>query len=130
MSAGAPRGLVNTHNIFEVDTSITRSDLYDADGDNNNMNMDYFMDLYNLQKDAEDPHYSLDVFFEHATNRFNQSIETNPNFFYGPWSGFFVRNAAYCFAARLLGNASVEYPDGKVGMYHSQHIFFQELTIL
>ncbi|PQE29907.1 oxidase protein [Rutstroemia sp. NJR-2017a WRK4] len=109
---GKPKGLTGTHNIFEVDSSITRSDLYDADGDNNNMNMDYFMDLYNMQKDAEVPHYTLDVFLDHALVRFNQSIATNPSFYYGPWSGWFVRNAAYCFAARIFGNASEEYPNG------------------
>jgi len=83
------------------------------------MNMEYFMDLYNMQKDAEVPHYTLDVFLDHALVRFNQSIATNPNFYYGPWSGWFVRNAAYCFAARIFGNASEEYPNGFLGMWPS-----------
>lgn len=109
---GEPRGLNGTHNTFEVDGSSTRNDLYDGTGNSNDMNMTYFLDLYNLQKDAEVPNYSVDVYFEHNARRFNQSVSTNPYFVYAPFTGWFVRNAAYIFPARMFGNRSEEYPKG------------------
>ncbi|KAH7141990.1 hypothetical protein EDB81DRAFT_723228 [Dactylonectria macrodidyma] len=108
---GTPRGLVGTHPLFEVDGSPTRGDLYDPVGDNNNMNMSYFMDLYNLQKDAEDPNYSMEVLFEHNKNRWYQTIATNPFAWFGPASGWLVRASPYSFTARLVANRSAEYPD-------------------
>lgn len=75
---GKPRGLSGSHPLFEVDGSPTRGDLYDPIGENNDMNMDYFMDLYNLQRDAEDPNYSIEVLYEHNKNRWHQTIGTDP----------------------------------------------------
>ncbi|RDW75389.1 hypothetical protein BP6252_06531 [Coleophoma cylindrospora] len=112
---GAPRGLSGTHNVFEVDASPTRNDLYDPIGNNNDLNMTYFKQLYDLQKDAEDPNYTIDVMFEHAVNRWYQDVAWNPNFVYLPWSGWFVRNAAILFSSRLFVNCSEEYLDGRFG---------------
>ncbi|KAG5818611.1 hypothetical protein H9Q71_001358 [Fusarium xylarioides] len=84
---GTPRGLSGSHPFFEVDGSPTRGDLYDPIGDNNDMNMTYFMELYNLQKDAENPNYSIDVL------------------------GWLVRASPYSFTARLAANRSTEHPD-------------------
>ncbi|KAG5745807.1 hypothetical protein H9Q72_005743 [Fusarium xylarioides] len=84
---GTPRGLSGSHPFFEVDGSPTRGDLYDPIGDNNDMNMTYFMELYNLQKDAENPNYSIDVL------------------------GWLVRASPYSFTARLAANRSAEHPD-------------------
>ncbi|CZR52765.1 related to oxidase [Phialocephala subalpina] len=112
---GEPRGLSGTHNIFEVDGSNTRGDLYDPIGNNNDVNMTYFTHLFNKQKDAEVPNYSLDVMMDFAVERFLQDISYNPNFVYLPWSGWFVRNAAIIFSGRLFVNCSEEYPDGILG---------------
>ncbi|KAH7333514.1 Chloroperoxidase [Rhexocercosporidium sp. MPI-PUGE-AT-0058] len=109
---GEPRGLSGTHNIFEVDGSNTRGDLYDPIGDNNDLNMTYFTRLFDMQKDAEFPNYTLDVMMDFAVKRFFQDISYNPNFVYLPWSGWFVRNAAVIFSGRLFVNCSEEYPDG------------------
>lgn len=108
---GTPRGLDGCHPFFEVDGSPTRGDLYDPIGDNNNMNMSYFMDLYNLQKDAEDPNYSIEVLYEHNKNRWHQTIAVNPFAWFGPASGWLVRASPYSFTARLVANRSAEYPD-------------------
>lgn len=108
---GTPRGLSGCHPLFEVDGSPTRGDLYDPVGENNDMNMSYFMDLYNLQKDAEDPNYDIKVLFEHNKNRWHQTIATNPFAWFGPASGWLVRASPYAFTARLVANRSEEYPD-------------------
>ncbi|KAF8860756.1 hypothetical protein BDZ45DRAFT_703680 [Acephala macrosclerotiorum] len=102
---GEPRGLSGTHNIFEVDGSNTRGDLYDPIGNNNDVNMTYFTRLFN----------NLDVMMDFAVERFLQDISYNPNFVYLPWSGWFVRNAAILFSGRLFVNCSEEYPDGILG---------------
>ncbi|KAM0304331.1 hypothetical protein HYE67_002002 [Fusarium culmorum] len=112
---GTPRGLDGTHPLFEVDGSPTRGDLYDPIGNNNEMNMTYFMDLYNLQKDAEDPNYSVEVLYEHNKNRWYQTIGFNPFAWFGPASGWMVRASPYSFTARLAANYSAEYPaDGRL----------------
>lgn len=108
---GTPRGLDGCHPFFEVDGSPTRGDLYDPTGDNNNMNMSYFMDLYNLQKDAEEPNYSIEVLYKHNQNRWHQTIATNPYAWFGPASGWLVRASPYSFTARLVANRSAEHPD-------------------
>ncbi|RDW62500.1 hypothetical protein BP5796_10802 [Coleophoma crateriformis] len=112
---GQPRGLSGTHNSFEVDGSNTRNDLYDPMGNNNDLNLTYFTEIYNSQKDAEVPNYSMDVMFDYAEKRFYQDIAYNPNFIYLPWSGWFVRNAAIIFSGRLFVNCSEEYPEGILG---------------
>ncbi|KAJ3533548.1 heme-thiolate peroxidase [Fusarium decemcellulare] len=108
---GTPRGLDGAHPFFEVDGSPTRGDLYDPSGNNNDMNMTYFMELYNLQKGAKDPNYSIDVFFQHNKNRWYQTIATNPYAWFGPVSGWMTRGSPYAFASRLAANRSAEYPD-------------------
>ncbi|KAF9768393.1 hypothetical protein IL306_014336 [Fusarium sp. DS 682] len=108
---GTPRGLSGSHPFFEVDGSPTRGDLYDPVGNNNDMNMTYFMELYNLQKDAENPNYSIEVLYEHNKNRWHQTIATNPFAWFGPASGWLVRASPYSFTARLAANRSAEHPD-------------------
>ncbi|KAH8812283.1 hypothetical protein F5884DRAFT_701417 [Xylogone sp. PMI_703] len=112
---GTPRGLDGCHPLFEVDGSPTRGDLYDPSHNNNDLNMTYFMELYNLQKDAADPNYSIDVLYTHNKNRWYQTIATNPYAWFGPASGWLVRASPYAFTARLVANRSAEYPeDGKL----------------
>lgn len=77
--------------------------------------MTYFLDLYNMQIDAEEPNYSMEIMGEHNIQRFNQSIAYNPDFFYGPSAGLVVRNAAYAFTGSLFVNTSAEHPDGVLG---------------
>jgi len=79
------------------------------------MNMTYFTRMYNKQKDAEVPNYTLDVMLDYAVDRWYQDVSYNPNFVYLPWSGWFVRNAAVVFSGRLFANHSEEYPNGILG---------------
>lgn len=77
--------------------------------------MSQFLDLYNLQLFAADPNYSMDVILEHNINRYYQSLNTNPYFWYGPVGGFVIRNAGYAFLGRLFANYSEDYPvDGRL----------------
>lgn len=51
-----------------------------------------------------------------AKNRFDESVATNPQFYYGPYTGLIAHNAGYLFAAKLFRNYSSENPDGVLSM--------------
>ncbi|GKT54633.1 oxidase [Colletotrichum tofieldiae] len=106
---GTPRGLNGSHNIIEGDSSLTRADLY-MTGDASTMVMDQFQSFYDMSSGEGD--YNFDVFAERASVRFNETIATNPNFYYGPFTGMIARNAGYFFACRMFANYSSERPDG------------------
>jgi hypothetical protein len=72
------------------------------------MNMDLFMDVYN----SIDGALSVEDVGDRAAQRLNESIATNPLFYYGPYTGLLVRNAGFAFAIRLLSNHSEEFPRG------------------
>ncbi|PIA80068.1 Aromatic peroxygenase [Cercospora beticola] len=100
---GAPQGLSGSHNKYEGDASPTRGDLY-VEGNNFVSQPENFQALYDIQKNAANPNYNLDVLGQHRNNRFENSIATNPYFFNGPFSGLAVLPAAYSFIYRLMAN--------------------------
>jgi hypothetical protein len=104
---GTPRGLDGSHNFIEADSSNTRDDLY-ITGDASTMNMTLFMDVYN----SIDGALSMEDIGDRAAQRLQESIATNPLFYYGPYTGLLVRNAGYAFTGRLLSNHSEEHPFG------------------
>jgi len=82
--------------------------------------MSQFLALYDLQINSTEPNYSMDVILEHNINRYYESLNTNPYFWYGPIGGTVIRNAAYAFSGRLFANYSAEYPiDGRLCKPHS-----------
>lgn len=56
--------------------------------------------------------YDLSVLTPFRATRFQQSIDNNPYFFNGPFSGIAVQPAAYTFIYRYMANKSSEYPEG------------------
>ncbi|GFF49969.1 aromatic peroxygenase [Aspergillus udagawae] len=105
---GEPQGLIGSHNFIEADSSNTRDDLY-VTGNNYALNMDKFMEWYNMSTDGT---FSMDLMAERAKIRFEQSVQTNPEFYYGPVTGLISRNAGYMFPGRLFRNHSRENPEG------------------
>ncbi|KAF5260949.1 hypothetical protein FOXYS1_8378 [Fusarium oxysporum] len=101
---GTPRGLNGSHNIIEGDSSNTRDDLY-VTGDASTMDMNLFQSLYDMA--SEEGTYDFDAFAKRAKIRFHETVATNPNFYYGPFTGMIARNAGYFFACRLLSNHTV-----------------------
>lgn len=102
---GEPRGLVGSHNIIESDSSPTRLDLYNG-GDASTMDLEQFRIIYDAL--PEEPSPAFDILAHRAATKFNESINTNPNFYYGPFTGTIARNAGYFFIARLLSNHTAE----------------------
>lgn len=68
--------------------------------------------MYDLQKNAAVPNYNLDVLIQHRKYTFDDSKSTNPYFFFEPFAGVAVANAAHTFIPALMSNHSAEYPDG------------------
>ena len=58
---------------------------------------------------------TVDNAFDFAMTRFQDSVSTNPYFFYGPATGLLVRNGAFLLPPRIFANFSAEYlPDGQL----------------
>ncbi|RFU33006.1 heme-thiolate peroxidase, partial [Scytalidium lignicola] len=106
---GTPRGLLGSHNIIESDSSITRDDLY-VTGDASTLNLSKFNEWYKMSNGTGD--YNMDLMADLANIRFQETIATNPNFYFGPFTGMIARNAGFLFAGRLFANHSVENPTG------------------
>ncbi|KAG9664922.1 Cloroperoxidase, partial [Aureobasidium melanogenum] len=105
---GTPRGLNGAHNWIESDSSNTRDDLY-VTGDASTMNMTLFLEAYNSSDDGV---LTMDDIGARAAKRFQESISTNPNFYYGPYTGMIARNAGYAFTGRISSNHTKENPMG------------------
>lgn len=105
---GTPRGLDGAHNWIESDSSNTRDDLY-VTGDASTMNMTLFLEAYNS---TDGWVLTMDDIGARAAKRFKESISSNPNFYYGPYTGMIARNAGYAFTGRILSNHTKENPMG------------------
>ncbi|KAH7403684.1 Chloroperoxidase [Cadophora sp. MPI-SDFR-AT-0126] len=108
---GTPTGISGSHNKYEGDASPTRPDLYEY-GNTYKVIISQFQELFEQQPDAATANYDLSVLTPFRASRFQQSIERNPYFFNGPFSGIAVQPAAYTFIYRFMGNKSAEHPEG------------------
>ncbi|KAF7128512.1 hypothetical protein CNMCM5793_003300 [Aspergillus hiratsukae] len=87
---GEPQSFIGSHNFIEADSSNTRDNPY-VTGTSCALNMDEFMEWYNMSTDGT---FSMDLMAERAKIRMDQSIQANPEFYYGPVTGLIARNAA------------------------------------
>ena len=88
-----------------------RGDLYQY-GSNTDLVLSQFERFYDLQPDDATANYDIDVLNQFRAMRFQESIEKNPYFYYGPFSGTTVSIAAYSFIFRFFANHTAEAPDG------------------
>ncbi|KAF8912302.1 hypothetical protein CPB85DRAFT_1389693 [Mucidula mucida] len=99
---GPPKGLSGSHNKAESDSSPTRADAYLNNGDATTLDMTLFLQMYNL--DPEHTNYDINLLKKFRSLRFNHSVQNNPYFFYSPFTGIFVSQAAYFFIPELFSN--------------------------
>ncbi|RDA94024.1 hypothetical protein CP533_5048 [Ophiocordyceps camponoti-saundersi (nom. inval.)] len=104
-----PQGLAGSHNIYETDASATRCDLNQC-GDNVELQIDQFQHLFNMPQGPNG--YDRSTLTEYRSQRWDESVHNNPNFFYGPFAGNTAQRAAYIFIYQLMSNRSAEYPEG------------------
>ena len=109
---GRPQGISGSHNKYEGDASPGRGDLY-LDGDDFTLQPQQFQRLHDLGK-ANGDDIDLDLMNTFRSERFDHSVQKNPYFFNGPFTGVLVQPAAYEFIYRFMSNKSKEYPAGKL----------------
>jgi hypothetical protein len=81
---GQPQGISGSHNKYEADASPTRGDLY-VYGQDYELIVSRFQRLYDLGKAKDD--YNLQTLTDLRAIVFQESIDTNPYFFNGPFPG-------------------------------------------
>jgi len=108
---GQPMGISGSHNKYEGDNSPTRGDLF-VEGNDYKLVLKRFQRLYDAGKAKDD--YNLQTLTDVRAVGFQESIDTNPYFFNGPFTGVLVQPAAYTFIYRFMANKSAEYPQGKL----------------
>ncbi|KAK0127152.1 hypothetical protein ONS96_006705 [Cadophora gregata f. sp. sojae] len=106
---GTPQGISGSHNKYESDASPSRPDLYQY-GNDYKLIMSQFEEMFRQPQGPRG--YDLMSLTPFRAKRFQQSIEQNPFFFNGPFTGVAVQPAAYTFIYRFMSNKSAEYPDG------------------
>ncbi|KZO92419.1 Cloroperoxidase [Calocera viscosa TUFC12733] len=80
-------GGLNSHNKFEVDASLSRNDYYLADGDNYTFNTTLFAmmtETVGTTSSPQDPRFDLKGLGLYKGLRYQQSLNTNPKFYFGP----------------------------------------------
>ncbi|KAL8864744.1 MAG: hypothetical protein Q9174_007238 [Haloplaca sp. 1 TL-2023] len=106
-----PSGLSGSHNNYEGDTSSTRGDLY-ITGNNDLLQMPLFQRYYDaLLPDTPAPQ-QYSALFDFRKSRFDDSINTNPYFFFPQFAGVLVAPAGYAFPPAMMANHSNQYPEG------------------
>ncbi|KAK5112890.1 hypothetical protein LTR85_011117 [Meristemomyces frigidus] len=109
---GGPHvGIGGSHNDYDSDSSPFMSDLNQY-GSNKELVISQFKTFYDMQPDAATANYNLDVLTAFSGKRYTESINKNPYFFYGPFPGILVSQAAFTFKYRFMANKSAEYPEG------------------
>lgn len=111
---GEPEGLTGSHNKYESDSSPMRVDSYQFCGDNCQLQLPQYQQYYDFYKGTPDAEvtYSFQNITDFRNTRFQQSIAENPYFFYGPFTGLIVSQAAFTFIPAFMSNHSAEYPNG------------------
>ena len=112
---GTPTGLSGSHNKYENDASPVKGDLYLYHNDYENQ-VQYFQQFFDMQSGIPDgqENFGLDQILELRYERFHDSINNNPFFFNGPFSGAIASPAAYAFIYRFMANKSAEIPEGRL----------------
>ena len=109
---GTPHiGIGGSHNNYESDSSPMYADLNQF-GSNEDFVIQQFEEMYNLQPDDDTANYNLEILRSFRQTRFQESISKNPYFFYGPFSGMAVSQAAFTFIYRFMSNKSAIAPEG------------------
>lgn len=75
--------------------------------------MDQYQQLYDMGI-ANGDNIDLDLMNEFRSSRFDHSVQNNPYFFNGPFTGVLVAPAAFEFIYRFMGNKSAAYPAGRL----------------
>ncbi|KAF2167249.1 hypothetical protein M409DRAFT_22676 [Zasmidium cellare ATCC 36951] len=111
IGGGVHTGIGGSHGHYETDNSPMRADLNQY-GSNTRLVLGQFQEFFDLQPDAATANYDIDVLSQFRGIRFNESIAKNPYFYYGPFAGTTVSQAAFSFIYRFMANHTEANPAG------------------
>lgn len=97
---------------YESDASPGRGDAALNNGDASTLSVPNFQKLYALQSGDAGGDYDLGVLIQHAQQAIDYSRQNNPQFFWGPFTGLVVSQAAFSFIPAFMSNHSAEQPQG------------------
>ncbi|GIZ41740.1 hypothetical protein CKM354_000503600 [Cercospora kikuchii] len=89
---GSEPGL-DGHNKFEADTSLTRNDYFTGKGDNFRFNGT----LFGMMTETTGGNYDLQGLAKYREQRWFQSRDENPNFYFGPFSLLLFGAASFLY---------------------------------
>lgn len=104
-----PKGLTGTHNKYEGDSSIVRGDAYLNGGNVGVFQWRSWNNLMSLMED--DDNLTLDKTIQQSQFVTDYSVNNNPHYFAGPFSGL-VAPAAHNFVINFMSNHTAETPGG------------------
>ncbi|KAH6881249.1 aromatic peroxygenase precursor, partial [Coprinopsis sp. MPI-PUGE-AT-0042] len=114
-------GGLNTHGVFEGDTSMTRGDF--SDGDNHSLNRTLWAQFVEYSDTHGGGFYNLSTAHALRTQRIAQSLATNPNFdFTSP--RYFTAFAESVFPINFFRDGRIA--DGKLDMASAESFFIEE----
>lgn len=108
---GTGNGISGSHNKYESDVSPTRPDLYEF-GDNYKVRIAQFQEMVDAASAAGTDNFNIPFLTDFRSQRFDDSVQNNPYFFNGPFTGVLVQPAAYTFIYRFMANHTAEAPYG------------------
>jgi hypothetical protein len=91
------QGGLNTHNKFEADTSLTRSDYFLNNGDNYSFNGTLFAEMKSYADSVSAGKFDLKSIAAYRSVRYDESLRTNDNFFFGPLSLLLFGAASFLY---------------------------------
>lgn len=90
------------HNKFEADTSLTRDDFFLGKGDDFSFNGT----LFQMMAETTGGIYNRDRLAKYRYQRYQQSLENNPNFYFGPLSLLLFGAASFLYELMPSGTNS------------------------
>ncbi|KAJ7649159.1 Chloroperoxidase [Mycena rosella] len=103
------QGLSGTHNTFEADSSPTRGDYYAFNGNNHDLQKPFFKSLLAANNNSNG--LISGGIIDHRIERYDNSVATNPYFFFGPDS-MVISTLTHLFVTNVLPNFDPAHPDG------------------
>lgn len=88
---------LNGHNKFEGDTSLTRNDYFTANGDNFRFNGTLFAEMKAVADRVSGGNFDLNALAAYRSQRYDESVQQNPNFFFGPLSVLLYGAASFLY---------------------------------
>ncbi|KAL6705176.1 hypothetical protein ACN47E_007281 [Coniothyrium glycines] len=88
---------LNAHNKFEGDTSLTRRDFFLNNGDAFTFQGDMFADMYRVANETSAGLFDRTAIAAYRSTRYDESLATNPNFYFGPKSLLLYGAASFIY---------------------------------